>query len=262
MAGSRREREIARIRMERQVARRAQARARARRRNAMLGSALAVVLVVGGVAFLIPKLASTGTSSPAKTVGKTAAPGPTCLYIRPTSASKAARNVGFPPVTDVDKTQRLQATMVTNLGTVSWRLNVGAAPCTVNAMQYLAAQKYYDKTPCHRLTSGALSVLQCGDPTGTGSGGPGFVFPDENLKGATYPAGTVAMANSGPNTNGSQFFLVYKNSQLSPNYTPFATITQGLDVLTRIAAAGSVPAGDGKPKKPVQILTLRVTRQP
>ena len=86
-------------------------------------------------------------------------------------------------------------------------------------------------------------MLQCGDPTGTGTGGPGYQFQDENLTatavtGGTYPAGTVAMANSGPDTNGSQFFLVYKDSQLPPSYTPFGTITGGLDVLQKIAAAG------------------------
>jgi peptidyl-prolyl cis-trans isomerase B (cyclophilin B) len=122
----------------------------------------------------------------------------------------------------------------------------------------LAAQKYFDKTSCHRLTSGGLSVLQCGDPTGTGSGGPGYQFADENLTGATYKAGTVAMANAGPGTNGSQFFLVYKDSQLGPQYTPFGRITSGLSVLTDIAKKGSTPPNDGKPKQSVTIETFTV----
>ena len=104
--------------------------------------------------------------------------------------------------------------------------------------------------------------LQCGDPSGTGGGGPGYQFADENLKGATYPRGTVAMANAGPGTNGSQFFLVYADSTLPPNYTPFGTITEGLDLLDTVAKAGSNDsngAGDGKPKLSVEIKTLRVT---
>jgi peptidyl-prolyl cis-trans isomerase B (cyclophilin B) len=102
-------------------------------------------------------------------------------------------------------------------------------------------------------------VLQCGDPSGTGSGGPGYTFNDENLTGATYPKGTVAMANSGPNTNGSQFFLVFTDTQLSPNYTPFGRITSGLDVLEKVAKGGvNGTGGDGAPKIPVQLKKVTV----
>ena len=102
-------------------------------------------------------------------------------------------------------------------------------------------------------------MLQCGDPDGNGSGGPGYSFPDENLAGATYKAGTVAMANSGPNTNGSQFFLVYTDTQLGPQYTPFGTITSGLDVLKAIAAKGTANGQtDGAPKDAVDITTVQV----
>src|SRR5947209_6377383 len=109
-------------------------------------------------------------------------------------------------------------------------LDTAAAPCTVNNFRSLIARHFYDNTPCHRLTTQGIYVLQCGDPSGKGTGGPGYTFADENLKGAKYPRGTVAMANSGPGTNGSQFFLVYKDTQLDPNYTPFGTITKGLDI--------------------------------
>jgi peptidyl-prolyl cis-trans isomerase B (cyclophilin B) len=148
------------------------------------------------------------------------------------------------------------ATITTSQGVVGVTLDGAKAPCTTNALVSLASQKYFDGTPCHRLTSGGLNVLQCGDPTGSGSGGPGYEYKDENLTGATYKAGTVAMANSGPNTNGSQFFLVYADSQLDPKYTPVGTVTSGLDVLTKIAAAGEDPAGDGKPKLPVTITSF------
>ena len=126
---------------------------------------------------------------------------------------------------------------------------------------HLAQSGYYNDTPCHRLTkAGSLSVLQCGDPSGTGGGGPGYTFADETNPDMVYPAGTVAMANGGPDTNGSQFFLVYADSQLSPDYTVFGTITQGLDVLTGIAAKGTANGGkDGKPVDPVTISTVTVT---
>jgi peptidyl-prolyl cis-trans isomerase B (cyclophilin B) len=106
-------------------------------------------------------------------------------------------------------------------------------------------------------------VLQCGDPTGTGSGGPGYKFADENLAGATYPEGTVAMANSGANTNGSQFFLVYKNSTLGPSYTPFGKVVSGLDIIQNVAKKGSDNSngtGDGHPKESVIIESVTIKK--
>jgi len=122
-------------------------------------------------------------------------------------------------------------------------MDAEAAPRTVNSFAFLAGEDYFDHTPCHRLAED-IRILQCGDPQGTGSGGPGYSLPDENLDdpdvaGGTYPAGTVAMANSGPDTGGSQFFLSYEDSPLSNAYTPFGTVTEGMDVLRKIAAAGS-----------------------
>jgi peptidyl-prolyl cis-trans isomerase B (cyclophilin B) len=135
-----------------------------------------------------------------------------------------------------------------------------AAACTVTSWQSLAAQDFFDATPCHRLTtSPTLGVLQCGDPTGTGTGGPGYRFDDENLDGATYPAGTVAMANSGPNTNGSQFFLVHGDAALPPSYTVVGTVESGLDVVADIAAAGVDGGGtDGAPAQDVTLADLVV----
>jgi peptidyl-prolyl cis-trans isomerase B (cyclophilin B) len=133
-------------------------------------------------------------------------------------------------------------------------------------MSFLAQNQFFDGVSCHRLTTSGLFVLQCGDPAGTGAGGPGFSFADENLPSADengvalYPAGTVAMANSGPNTNGSQFFLVYKDTYLGPNYTPWGTITSGLDVVENIAAAGVAGgASDGAPAQSVVISAATVT---
>ena len=156
------------------------------------------------------------------------------------------------------------ARVVTNCGTIIIALNGKHAPHTVNSFAFLSGKGYFNDTPCHRLTTSGIYVLQCGDPTGTGEGGPGYTIPDENLKGATYPAGTVAMANTGqPHTGGSQFFFVYANTGLPPTYTPFGQVTAGLDVLTRIARAGSDNSngpGDGHPKQPVVIESFTVTK--
>ncbi|HEU5033995.1 MAG TPA: peptidylprolyl isomerase [Mycobacteriales bacterium] len=153
------------------------------------------------------------------------------------------------------------ARIVTNCGTIVVALDGKHAPHTVNSLAFLAQHHYFDHTPCHRLTTAGIFVLQCGDPTGTGTGGPGYAIPDENLAGATYPAGTVAMANAGPNTGGSQFFFVYANTQLDPNYTPFGHVVQGLDVLKAIAKNGtSNGTSDGPPAQPVVIESFTVSK--
>ena len=146
-------------------------------------------------------------------------------------------------------------------GTVTVTMDRATTPCTVGSFVHLAQAGYFNDTTCHRMTASAsLKVLQCGDPSGTGSGGPGYSYADETRPDMLYPAGTVAMANAGPDTNGSQFFLVYGNSNLPPDYTVFGTITEGLDVLQGIAAKGITGAGkDGPPIEPVTISTVTVS---
>ncbi len=153
-------------------------------------------------------------------------------------------------------------TLVTNCGTIVAKLDP-KAPFTVTQMAALVKAKYFDQSLCHRLAIRDFYMLQCGDPTATGTGGPGFTYTDENLPiNATsrYPAGTLAMANSGPNTNGSQFFLVFKDSGvLGPSYSVWGKITRGLDVLNFIAAQGvNDPSGVGAPKQKVAIIKATV----
>lgn len=147
-------------------------------------------------------------------------------------------------------------------GKIRLKLDRSRAPCTVNSFLSLAEQNFYDKTSCPRLTSEQIFVLQCGDPSGTGKGGPGYTFPDELGGDETYSEGTVAMANSGPNTNGSQFFLVYRDSDIDPKYTVFGEMSiKGLRVLSKIAAKGddgSNPRGGGKPKAEAKIVSVTV----
>jgi len=148
-------------------------------------------------------------------------------------------------------------TLVTNCGNVVITTYGKLAPVTLTAMTALAKAKYFDGSLCHRLTTAGLYVLQCGDPSATGSGGPNFKFGDENLpKQVTnnYPAGTVAMANSGPGTNGSQFFLVYADTTLGSNYTIWGKITSGLDIVKAVAAKGvKGGGGDGTPAQKIAI---------
>lgn len=243
--------------------------ARRRQRTSVVAGVLAAGLVAGVVGFLALRGSDEtppGATPPGGTLSGGTPPGATssgatpsgargsCSY--PADGSEPARPVQPPPPAGTAGT--VTATMTTDRGVVTLELLGGQAPCAVGSLVSLAAQSYFDGTPCHRLTSGgSLSVLQCGDPTGTGSGGPGYTFPDEALQGASYPRGTVAMANAGPGTNGSQFFLVYRDSQLPPAYTPFGRITGGLEVLDAVAAAGSTPPGDGTPTTPVTVTTLR-----
>jgi len=198
--------------------------------------------------------------------------GANCAY--PTTTERASKP-NKPPrsgrvPTDPDE---ISASMSTNRGDIGIQLDNDKAPCTVNSFASLAQQGYFDDTDCHRLTTNPqLGVLQCGDPSGTGTGGPGYRFGNEYptnqyrlsdpaLKTPVmYPRGTLAMANKGSGTNGSQFFLVYADSMMPPTYTAFGTIdSTGLATLDTIAAAGVDGAGDdGKPAMAVTIDSIRL----
>ena len=167
------------------------------------------------------------------------------------------------PNAGITESNKASITFTTNQGEIVIETTPSLAPLTVNAIAALAQKNYFDNTICHRLTTEGIFVLQCGDPTGTGTGGPGFNIPDENLPQPTdnnYPAGTVAMANAGPGTSGSQFFLVYQDTTLGPDYTIWGSITSGLDILQTIASAGVVDGGaDGAPLTGVTIESTKVT---
>ncbi len=149
-------------------------------------------------------------------------------------------------------------TFSTNCGDIVIETDPAAAPATVGAFETMASDGYFNQTICHRLTTAGIFVLQCGDPSGNGTGGPGFALPDENLpiEGPNnYPAGTLAMANAGPGTGGSQFFIVYQDTELPSAYTIFGRVTAGLDLVQKIAQVGVLGGGgDGPPAQPVMIL--------
>jgi len=247
------------------------------------------VLVAAGVGTLLliflpggaPKKASASASkspSASATASATtvAEPAHHCSYA---SATPVAKKVSFPSATP-DYTDSYQATLNTNQGKITFNLLNNKATCTVNSFVHLAQAGYFDNTQCHRLLTSGIYVLQCGDPYATatakldcsstskiGSGTPGYDFASENLTGAKYPAGTVAMANEGSaTTNGSQFFIVFKDSTsgLTASYTPFATVSSGLGIVQNVAKDGYscqyAQSGGGAPKKKVIIDSVTIKK--
>jgi peptidyl-prolyl cis-trans isomerase B (cyclophilin B) len=283
---------------QRKLARQLERRRQKERRRriltiAGLSAAVAVVVALVVWAVFFNKTSSTssasGTTTSAAPTHDTAAPqsgvlppfkppaglGSNCQY--PATPNEPAAKKVDPPRTGKIETappnNMVSMSITTNQGPVGVKLNNAQAPCTVNNFASLAQKGYFNDTHCHRLTTGpGLFVLQCGDPKGDGTGGPGYQFADEypsnqyppddpaRTQPVVYPRGTLAMANAGPNTNGSQFFIVYKDSQLPPNYTVFGKVDdKDMAVLDKIAAAGTADGKpDGKPKTDVVITSARV----
>lgn len=215
---------------------------------------------------------ATATGQPLPPFKPSANLGANCQY--PATTAPAGKPVQPPRTGRIPTTpETVEATITTNDGAIGLELDNGKAPCTVNNFVSLAQQGFYDNTPCHRLTtSSSLGLLQCGDPTGNGDGGPGYRFPNEYptnqyrladpalQSSVVYPRGTLAMANSGQGTNGSQFFVVYRDSELPPTYTVFGTVDEtGLAVVDRVAAGGVKDGSDdGAPAVGVTIGSIRL----
>ena len=178
----------------------------------------------------------------------------TCEY---TVTGEPAKPVTPPSADQVPTSGTVRFVLKMTEGQVTLTLDRNRAPCTVHSFESLVDQGFYNNTRCHRLSDSGIFLLQCGDPTATGSGGPGYTFADETDGTEKYPRGTVAMANAGPNTNGSQFFLVCDDTDLPPKYTVFGTLdAKSQDVIAGIASQGqdgSNPSGGGKPNSPAQI---------
>ena len=180
--------------------------------------------------------------------------GPTVSCDYPSDGTQPAKQVD-PPSARAPEKGDVAVTIATTVGDLKATLTRDKTPCTVNSFLSLAEQGYFDDTQCHRMTTAGIFVLQCGDPTGTGSGGPGYSFPDELDGSETYGAGTLAMANAGPDTNGSQFFIVYADSPLPPSYTVFGHVDDAAVATIEDVAKKGVTGGqgDGAPKEDVTI---------
>jgi len=262
---SKRERELARAKFARQQERRAHRRLRSR----FISVVVLGLLFIGLVGFatyqsqsdqVIADPAASAPEAPAPVTISTNAPIPGCeepAVVRANNITYGSATSDLPTVSEFS--------LDTNCGLIKFATDSNA-PTTSGTIAWLANQGFYNNTSCHRLTTQGIFVLQCGDPAGDGTGSPGFSFADENLPTAgadgthVYPRGTVAMANSGPNTNGSQFFLVYQDSPLPPNYSVWGQITEGLDVLDNVASAGVLDgSSDGLPAQAVVISKASTT---
>jgi peptidyl-prolyl cis-trans isomerase B (cyclophilin B) len=289
-------RATAKRKLERQLEQRAK-QAKRRRILVIAGGAVAVVAVLAAVVIVVINsknehkrtTAASTTNSSAADSSDTTTPAGASPSVAPLPAFKPSASIGancqYPPSADKPATPvkpprtgkvptepaTVSASMATTQGNIGLLLANNESPCTVNSFASLIGQKYFNNTKCHRLTTSSdLGVLQCGDPKGDGTGGPGYQFGNEYPTGqyppndpkaqepVLYPRGTLAMANAGPNTNGSQFFLVYKDSQLPPQYTVFGTIQpDGLATLDKIAKGGVAGGGeDGAPATEVTIKSL------
>lgn len=272
MSPNARDRARARRRYERRQAALADRTVQRRRAQQVVGAVVAVVLVAGGAVGLTRALGSstpesgpTAAESPSRATGTGTDTGPNpCRPPGPAPASPST--YASAPPASLAGGRVSGATIATTCGDLEVELFGDKAPQTVSSFVFLARQRYFDSTPCHRLTTEGIYVLQCGDPTGAGNGGPGYEFGVENAPAdGRYPAGTLAMARGeSPTSNGSQFFLTYEDTTLPTStggYTIFGKVTSGLSVL-RAVAAGGVADGrsDGAPARAVSISSVTVTQ--
>lgn len=284
-------REAARRHLERQLANRQRREAQRRRLNliaSVVGVIVLFAIVIGTVLAVShgrkgdqvtaagsasPTTSTSGSASPAaapepsrspakiaaRAAKKTSGP---CGYAEDASKLTAGNlfDVGLPPDPKPTPTAMKTAVFNTNQGVISVTLDGAAAPCNVQSIEYLISKKFYDQTPCPRSVNSGIFVVQCGDPSGSTSGGPTYSTKDENLAKASYTEGTLAMANSGVNTNGSQFFFITKDSSSLPkSYTVIGHVSAGLAILQKVATGGddgSNSAGGGKPNVPLYFKTV------
>ena len=247
----------------------------------VFGVILAVIVIVAAV-IAVPHFISNRTDSPTPAAASTAgATGQAPNAAGLAEGQKLAAGCEKPPALQAkpkqfpkvpDKTaaagKTFMAKVATTCGEIDFELDGAKAPQTVASFNSLAKEGYWAPSPCHRVTSEGIFVLQCGDPTGTGSGGPGYTFGIENAPtDGVYPAGSLAMARTQePNSNGGQFFITYEQSKLPTDgggYTIFGKVTKGLDIVKKIAAnkaTGANPA-DGTPVSPISILSVNVTEK-
>ncbi|WP_433826213.1 peptidylprolyl isomerase [Actinoplanes sp. CA-015351] len=265
-----RQRKLARAKFDRQQARRAVSERRRRRITAGVGTGLALLLIIAGVAWAGGAFDSDDTTDTEA--------GDICLWTPQNAASNTdLKEVGTPPTKDLPESGTETMTIATDKGDpIVVSMDVENATCAAASFSFLAGKKFFDNTTCHAIT--ADGAVQCGDPSGTGNGGPTYSFYDENLPdGApepepsasaapaaevTYPKGTVAMVGNPPGSNGSQFLMFFKDfTAADPAYSIVGTVTGGLDTLEKIGKIPTVESDAGEkvtPKEKITVQTLTV----
>ena len=212
-----------------------------------------VLLATSSIIIFSTVLTPVSNAAPDKSLDK--------IKCKSTKAKKhTAKSVNPPEIKEPFKNRTF--TFTTNCGDVVVEADGKSAPITVAALSALAKGGFFDKTLCHRLSTEDIYVLQCGDPTATGLGGPNFTYRDENLPATAennYPSGVVAMHNSGQDSNGSQFFIFYADSSLPPSYTIWGKVTKGLEIIQMVAKSGVMDGKkDGSPMQKIGIEKVKV----
>lgn len=258
-----------------------QERVRRRRQANVVASVVGALIVVGVVvAFVVftnndhKSSTASGTGTPTATGTTSASASTSASSAAPKAAANsypctftksgtAARKVTIPTQKKPARTGTVDLAVKTNRGNLTFQLTRATAPCAVESFVSLAQQKYFDKTPCHRLVTSGIFVLQCGDPLGTGAGGPGYTINDEYTGKEKYGTGVIAMANTGAaNSSGGQFFIMTKDSNagLGKTYSVVGKVTSGMNIIEQVAKAGAAgTTGDGKPKLAISITSMRTT---
>ncbi|WP_239160961.1 peptidylprolyl isomerase [Virgisporangium ochraceum] len=271
-------RAAARARLEREMALRADAARQRRRTQTIIAGGAAALVLVGAIVWIAIAVGGDGENADPTVApdasGSVSASPTSCEYKPLVDPSASASQEPLPasvkevgkPEANVPRSGKQVMTINTNLGEIAIEMDLAKTPCTAGSFAYLAGKKFFDNTKCHRLVAD-IGALQCGDPGGDGTGGPTYRFGDENLpvnRRPAYPEGAVAMANAGPDTNGSQFFFVFKDSPLQAQYSLFGKITKGMDIIKKIAEGGddgayAQQAGGGRPKTEIVFQTVTVS---
>lgn len=269
----RQQRAAARARLAREMAERQAAARKRRQRNLIVGAVAAALLVVAGTAWAVVAALGDDEVEPSAAATPPATPSPDpaasdeCTWIPEDPSTNPAFNaltdVGTPPPGE-PREGISTVTLETNLGVVEFEMDRSLVPCTAASFTHLAEQDFYDGSACHRLVDGNIHVLQCGDPTGTSQGGPTYRFAEENLPAGEdppYPRGVVAMAKTqAPSSTGSQFFFVFEDTVLPAEYTVVGTVTEGMDIIDQVAAAGhNGEMDEGYPNEEIIIEDMRVS---
>jgi peptidyl-prolyl cis-trans isomerase B (cyclophilin B) len=265
-----RQRAAARARLAKEMADRQTVAHKRRQRQAFIGAGVALLIVAGGVIWLVSSLGGDDKNTAAS--DPSAAP-ISCAWteVPADQRTPTTKDVGVPPTTTPPTSGNQVMTVDTSFGPVEVTMDLAKSPCTAEAFSFLASKNFWDGTKCHRMFPG---MLQCGDPSAKGAGyrdsdgtgGPSFRYANENLPvddRPAYPEGVVALANSGPDTNGSQFFFIYQDVELSPDYTVLGKVTKGLENVKKATEAGHDGAfdpspGGGHPKSDIEIKSIKV----